>query len=273
MNRRALFLNMMKSMQRKGFLTVPAIVFVASFTSGIANMGLACTSVHSMSRVDYSSVASEAMQAQTLRPADRYTSLPKGSVTLAQEKRRGPVFYIPLPPEHRHRPQDLEPIWPPGSASTPARPHTASTNGLTLEKLKNAEYRSSRYGKVKLQEGHSSDFRVHLGYELGDRLSDLVAFGNLAGDGADCAAVILASYVGASGCVVELAVMTHQNGVPRQVAAVVLGGSVNVKRLSMRSGQIIVEMLKHGPDDAHCCPSVPVTEKYRLQGGRLALVP
>jgi len=144
--------------------------------------------------------------------------------------------------------------------------------GLTLEKLKHAEYRSSRYGKVTLQDGHSSDSRVHLGYEGGDRLSDLVAFGDLTGDGTDCAAIILASYVGASGCVVELAVMASQNGVPRQAAAVVLGGSVDVKRLTVIQRQIVVEMLKHGPDDAHCCPSVPVTEKYRLQGGRLSLV-
>jgi hypothetical protein len=147
----------------------------------------------------------------------------------------------------------------------------AYSEGLTVEKLKNAEYRSWKYGKVKLKDGQASNLPEDT-VMLSEKPNAIV-FGDLNGDGVEDAAVILWSYVGASGCAVQLVAMINKNGVPRQVGTRLLGDSVGVNSLSIRSGVIVVDLTKHRPDDAHCCPSLRVTERYRLKCGNLVPVP
>ena len=142
---------------------------------------------------------------------------------------------------------------------------------LTVGKLKNAEYQV-RYGKVKLKDGffENSDQNAHF---HSVEWPDKVAFGDLNGDGVADAAAILWSFVGASGTLVDLVAIVNQNGHPKQAARIELGNKVNVESLSIRSGQIVMEIVRHTPDDPLCCPSHDVTEKYRLSGKNLVLAP
>ena len=187
----------------------------------------------------------------------------------AQERRRGPVYYAPLPPDHRHRPQDLQPIAPP---STTGQDAGAS---LTLEKLKNGEFRPEifEYRTVKLTNGNHQE-KLYPDEETLARvyLGDQMAFGDLNGDGAEDAAVILVSSTGGSGVFYELVAVINQSGLPRQVAAKMLGDRTDVRNLSIRSGRIEVDRIKHRPNDPMCCPTLRVRETYRLQGENLALI-
>jgi hypothetical protein len=163
-----------------------------------------------------------------------------------------------------------------------------SLNGLTLEKLRNAEYISIFYGDPvedvraggnNFQPSGNKPVRLKDGYhetEYSDsetiafiKLTGKIAFGDLNGDGAQDAAVILLSSGGGSGGFFELAVMINQNGTPVQAASQSLGDRADVKSIAIRSGIIVIDILLHGPGDARCCPSIRQIQRYRLDGGRL----
>ena len=44
---------------------------------------------------------------------------------------------------------------------------------------------------------------------------------------------------------------------------------IKLKSVAVKSGEIIVEMTKHGPKDPLCCPTQEVTQVYTLQGEKL----
>lgn len=169
-----------------------------------------------------------------------------------------------------------------------------SADGLTLEKLRNAEYKSTRYGDntlknlragerkfdpsgnraVRLKDGYhetrlypDSETKAYI------ELTGQMAWGDLNGDGVQDAVVILLSSGGGSGGFFELAAMVNQSGTAKQAALQYLGDRVDIKSVAIKSGIIVIDMLTHGPDDGQCCPSVPVTRKYRLQGGNLQPLP
>ncbi len=141
---------------------------------------------------------------------------------------------------------------------------------LTIEKLKNGSY-DLRCGKVKLHDG-SYDFGHDFPFHSVE-LTDKIAFGDLNGDGVPDAAVILRTFAGASGVLVEMAAILNEKGTPRQAAVLMLGNKVGVETLSIQSGEIVVYINKHRKDDPLCCPSLWVTERYKLEGGRLLAVP
>jgi len=170
---------------------------------------------------------------------------------------RPPMEYRIGPRDHQ-RSQELE----------RERNRRLSASRLTVDKLKNAEYRSSMWkiGTIRLNNGTYRNEKEFVSMWLGEH----VAFGDLNGDGAEDAAVELVSSGGGSNADVELVAVINHNGTPRQADVHWLGGNTEVKRLSIRSGRIVVDRMKHGPNDPHCCPSLRVTEEYGLRGGRLS---
>lgn len=92
------------------------------------------------------------------------------------------------------------------------------------------------------------------------------------GDARSDAVAILWSFVGAGGTLVELLAITNQKVHPYQSEAINLGNRVNVKSLAIRSGEILLEIVRHSPSDPMCCPSVHFLEKYRVKNNRLVLV-
>lgn len=93
--------------------------------------------------------------------------------------------------------------------------------------------------------------------------------GDLDGDGAQDAAVILSENSGGSGMFTYLAALFNQDGQPVNTDTVLLGDRVQVTRLSIENGVIVVEMLAAGPQDPLCCPSLPILLTFILQNGKL----
>ena len=107
--------------------------------------------------------------------------------------------------------------------------------------------------------------------ELIVMLSDQVALGDLNGDGADDAAVVLITDPGGSGTFHDLSVLINEDGSAKHVASQRLGDRVKVKSLSVSSGEVAVEMVTHGPNDPMCCPTFQVTRNYVLRGTNLVI--
>ena len=97
-----------------------------------------------------------------------------------------------------------------------------------------------------------------------------IAYGSLNDQAA--VAVTLAESGGGSGTFVSLAVVVDEDGAPVNVATTMLGDRVQVTSLRIADNQISVEMVTQGPDDPMCCPSLPATEVYELQGSELVMV-
>ena len=154
---------------------------------------------------------------------------------------------------------------------------TKTTTGtLTVDDLKNGEYQTefSSSGKIKLHNGlYKEKIVPDSSTELVVTLSDKMAFGDLNGDGEKDAAVILIINPGGSGTFRYLAAVINQNGAPNHVASQLLGDRVKVKSLSIKSGEITVKMITHGPSDPLCCPTLEAIQDYQLQGDKLVFTP
>jgi uncharacterized membrane protein len=147
---------------------------------------------------------------------------------------------------------------------------------LTINMLKSGEYRSewSVKGKIKLNEGiYREKIVPDSATELVIKLSDKIAFGDLNGDGAEDAAVILISDPGGSGTFYDLAAVINSRGQAKHAASVFLGDRVKVEDINLRTGQIVVKMVTHKRTDPMCCPSLKVEQEYVLQGDELVRQP
>lgn len=148
-----------------------------------------------------------------------------------------------------------------------------ATPPLTEEALKNLTYRSewTESGVAQLTDGeYRKPIMEGSATEMVIRLLD-VALGDLDGDGVKDAAVILVTDPGGSGTFFDLIVVLNRDGKPEHVASASLGDRAQVQAFSVATGQIIIEMITHGPDDPMCCPSQRVKETYALLDGELVL--
>jgi hypothetical protein len=147
---------------------------------------------------------------------------------------------------------------------------------LTVEQLKNAEYRSEwpAEGVAKLTDG---EYEEEIVPGAASKLiivvyPDRYAFGDLDDDGVDDAAVVLATSAGGSGTFISLEAVINDKGTPKHVASAELGDRVQVESIMIESGEITVDMVTHGPEDPLCCPTVEGTQKYKLQGDTLVQI-
>ena len=141
---------------------------------------------------------------------------------------------------------------------------------LTAEALRNASYHAEyvEQGRVTLHGGryeNAGETPVRI------TLLDLTAFGDLDGDGAVDAAVLLACETGGSGVFVQLAPVLNRQGRPLNPDTTFLGDRVKVERLRIEVGQVVVDLVTQGPDDPRCCPTRREARFYRLRGRALEL--
>jgi len=153
---------------------------------------------------------------------------------------------------------------------------TATYPPLPVETLKNATYHSTILpGNFQLVNGlyklppipgeSQDDYFI--------RLVDPIAFGDLNGDGLPDAAVILKSRAGGTGVFSDLAAVLNQNDKPLNIATVDLGDRVLVNDAIIQDGEIVLDMMIHGPNEGLCCASLRATWKFRLSGDKLVQQP
>ena len=103
-------------------------------------------------------------------------------------------------------------------------------------------------------------------------LTTHAVFGDVTGNGSEDAVVVLVSQPGGSGSFYDLAVVRKQDDVMTNLARVRLGDRVQIKRLHMEDGEVVVDMLTQGPDDPMCCPTRYASNRYAFMSGELVLV-
>ena len=160
----------------------------------------------------------------------------------------------------------VSPAAKPGTTPSPATPP------LTVDQLRNGTYLSEYVsgGKVTLKNGkYEQSTGAGATQKVVVVMIEPVAMGDLNGDKVSDAAVILATNTGGSGTFYDLHAVLNEGGKPVDVSYVLLGDRVQIKSLTIRDGVIEVSMITHGPKDPLCCPTLPVTQSYKLQNGKL----
>jgi heat shock protein HslJ len=99
---------------------------------------------------------------------------------------------------------------------------------------------------------------------------DFRVLGDLDGDGVDEAAVVLAASSGGSGTFDYLAVVGRAgDGRVDNLDTVALGDRVQIRDARIEGGQLLVDLVTAGPEDAACCPGELVRRGWTLADGRL----
>jgi hypothetical protein len=143
---------------------------------------------------------------------------------------------------------------------------------LTEAMLKNGTYKLPQFGETVTLVNGAYDRATSNEDILHVALLDPIAFGDLNGDGAGDAAVLLSENNGGSGFLVSVVVMLNQKGTPVQSASYFIGDRQQVNNLTIQNERIIVNAVIHGVQDPMCCPTFPVTETLRLENGKLILI-
>jgi hypothetical protein len=102
-------------------------------------------------------------------------------------------------------------------------------------------------------------------------LMNPIAFGDLDGDGAEDAAIVLSENMGGTGFFMSVVAVLNQGGAPVQSASRFLDDRAQLNGLVIAGGRIAVDAVIHGFQDPMCCPNFPVVETMRLIGGKLIL--
>jgi len=163
-------------------------------------------------------------------------------------------------------------------APTVAAPSAPVTAALTLDQLKNFTYvlEQAPGGKAALVNGQfAATTGAGATQKVTVTLAEPAAFGDLNGDGAADAAVILAASTGGAGVFRSLHVAVNSDGKPSDAAFTYLGDRVQIRSLAIHAdtaGVILVDLLAHGPKDPACCPTMEVVQTYKLQGNTLVLL-
>lgn len=178
---------------------------------------------------------------------------------------RGPVSSTPV---------DTSTIYTPLLTATPVLPPPASPIPLLeldLEVLLNSTYRGILDEAVTLVDGAFEGETFVAGgasRPVVTLIPQPIAYGDLNDDGRMDAAVVLVSDSGGSGSFVYLAAVQTRDGVPDNMATLMLGDRVQVKSLAIEDSRLIARLLSHAPGDPACCPSLEETRYLRLSGNQ-----
>jgi hypothetical protein len=141
-----------------------------------------------------------------------------------------------------------------------------------LSSIENAQYHSVLWGDFQLTDGifYRTPTEPNASPQLyATQLFGLMAYGDLNGDGAEDAAVVLQTHNGGNGDMKELAAILNQNGQPYNISTVEVGAMTALESLKIEAGEIVVSGRSLGPNDPLCCPSQLTTWQFQLQNGQL----
>lgn len=155
--------------------------------------------------------------------------------------------------------------WVSGPSGVEQRLNAESFLWETAQYLRNAEYRlpDAPTGRIRVVDGEylSEPDRVRAGL-----LSNLVAVGDLDGDGVADAAAVVHLNTGGSGTFIYLMLFVGRGGDLVQVGREFLGDRVRVQRLGVSgNGIVTLDMIAHGPGEPLCCPTQRVVKRFWLR--------
>jgi len=104
------------------------------------------------------------------------------------------------------------------------------------------------------------------------RLADIAAFGDLDGNLAPDAAVVLVSSGGGSGTFVELAAVRNEHGTAHPVSTVLLGDRILVREVRIEGRRILVRLRVRGATDPFSLRTREISRHYALDGNSLVLL-
>ena len=162
----------------------------------------------------------------------------------------------------------------PGAAKLMNQAPAAAQPAPTLLELQNATYQGV--------EEAGAPFALANGkwqgrpYEPGGASAPSVTFvrdfrlaGDLDGDGAEEAVVLLAAGTGGTGEMSYVAVVGRPGGSVVNVATAPIGDRVQVRHARIAEGRIVFDLVQAGEGDAACCPGDLVTRTWALSGAVL----
>lgn len=153
----------------------------------------------------------------------------------------------------------------PEPAPPPAGKHSAPA-GISRAQAANTAYASEYVagGVIKLADNHYEDSDLSSA-----ELDALDARGDLDGDGVDDLVVLLNTGTGGSGLFRDLYVLRRQADGLQVSAPGFLGDRVEVQALRIEHGTLVVDLIVQGENDPLCCPTRPVTYRFRLANNEL----
>jgi len=126
----------------------------------------------------------------------------------------------------------------------------------------------TKSGKVRFSNGeYREPAAPGSATELIVKLTDQRAFGIL--DGKEAGAVILVTDPGGSGSFYDLALLVKGPEGWTNQSIFFLGDRIRIQSLAIADNAVVVDMTTHGPEDAMCCPTRHVVQRYVLEGNRL----
>lgn len=166
-------------------------------------------------------------------------------------------------------------------------PHLLTTlSGLLLFTTAAHAATSSDFQQQLLQSSYSGiyqeDVKLNNGYYAGapfdeggasrptvTLIDELIAYGDLNGDGQQDAAVLLLENSGGSGDFIYLAAVVNDNGNARNVATRLVGDRVQFRNLEITSGNITADTIAQDAGESYAQPSLKKHLLYQLQGDKL----
>ncbi len=147
--------------------------------------------------------------------------------------------------------------------------HAASA-ALTETALQNAAYRGILQNPVVLSGGRFEGEPFAPGSAsrpVVTLVPGVMATGDLVGDASDEAVVALAQNAGGSGVFMYLAVVRDDRGSPDNFATISLGDRARITALAIDDGNLVADLVEHGPNDPMCCPTQAVRREWRFDDG------
>jgi len=163
----------------------------------------------------------------------------------------------------------------PDSASTSiSLPETATPAPDYVTRVRNAKYQLGFVDSLRVVQLTDGKFEQGtLGGEdyVSVTVTDLIAHGDLNGDGSDEYAAVIAENYSGSGVFTFLAVFEDVKGELVFRTSSYIGDRPQLNELSIKNQKIFLDAVVQKPDDPMCCPTLHTTRHYRLVNNYLTM--